>query len=233
MTAAAAPPAARRGQWDERSLLPSYTGARWWLAVALALALSSVGAFIDLQRLDRLGGAFYVCYLLGCVLAVIVVQRKGLFGPMVQPPLVLAGTVPVMVLLTGGASVGGGTAATALAIGTPLINNFPVMAITTVLTLALGGLRLANERPPAPALPLLAQLSEEPADPRPPGPEAAPRTRSYQVERDPVHGADAEPITEPVPRVQHPPPARRPARDGDHPAPQGPQARKRSFRRRA
>jgi hypothetical protein len=38
--------------------------------------------------------------------------------------------------------------ATALAVGTPLINGFPAMAITTGCTLAIGILRLVTQRRP-------------------------------------------------------------------------------------
>jgi hypothetical protein len=39
--------------------------------------------------------------------------------------------------------------ATALAVGTPLINGFPTMAITTGFTLVIGTLRLITQRRPS------------------------------------------------------------------------------------
>jgi len=128
-------------------LYPSLAGMPWWAAIALALGLTAAGALADVQRLDRLGILFQACYCLGCLLAVILVQRKGLFGPMVAPPLILATAVPGVVLLAGSLPAAAGTAATVLAVGTPLINGFPTMAITTGLTLAVGGLRLVTRRP--------------------------------------------------------------------------------------
>jgi hypothetical protein len=39
--------------------------------------------------------------------------------------------------------------ATALAVGTPLINGFPTMAITTGLVLVIGAFRLVTQRRPS------------------------------------------------------------------------------------
>lgn len=146
MTEARDRPAARRGpEWDERSLFSGQAGIPWWAAIALALVITAAGAFLDFERLGRLGLVFQACYFLGCLLAVIAVQRKGLFGPMVQPPLLLALAVPSVVLLTG-FQPSGGLIATALAVGTPLLNGFPTMAITTGVTVSIGAFRLATQR---------------------------------------------------------------------------------------
>jgi hypothetical protein len=130
-------------------LLPDRVGIPWWAAAFCALGLAVIGAFTDLERLNRLGVLFEVCYFLGCLFAVVAVQRKGLFGPMVQPPLILAVTVPGIISAIGSHPTGGGVVATALAVGTPLINGFPAMAITTGVTLTVGILRLIIQRRPA------------------------------------------------------------------------------------
>lgn len=145
MTTTRARRATRRGSWDECSLLPDRLGVRWWAAVGCALWLTALGVFVDLERLNRLGIVFQACYFLGCLLAVAMVQRKELFAPMVQPPLILAVAVPGVVLAAGSLPTGGTIAAT-LAVGTPLINGFPTMAITTGLTLAIGTFRLITQR---------------------------------------------------------------------------------------
>jgi hypothetical protein len=139
---------AQRGSWDERALLPDSVGMPWWAAALCALGLAAIGAFADMERVNRLGMVFEVCYFLGCLLAVILVQRRSLFGPMVQPPLILAVTVPGVILAIGSRPSGASTVTTALTLGTPLINGFPAMAITTGLTLAIGGLRLITQRRP-------------------------------------------------------------------------------------
>ncbi|MGH3990185.1 MAG: DUF6542 domain-containing protein, partial [Pseudonocardiaceae bacterium] len=75
---------------------------------------------------------------------------KGLFGPLVQPPLILAVAVPGVVLAIGSLPTGGGVVAAALTVGTPLINGFPTMAITTGVVLAIGVFRLVTQRRPTP-----------------------------------------------------------------------------------
>jgi Domain of unknown function (DUF6542) len=145
VTATRARRGTQRGPGDECSLLPGHPGLPWWAAVLGALGLTAIGVFIDMERLNRLGVVFQVCYFLGCLLAVVVVQRKGLFGPMVQPPLILAVMVPGVVLVAGSLPADGVLAA-ALAAGTPLINGFPTMAITTALTLTIGTFRLIIQR---------------------------------------------------------------------------------------
>lgn len=147
-TAQARARAARTPPWGGASLVPGRAGVPWWVAVFVALALAAAGVFADLQRIDRLGLVFQACYVLGCLIAIAVVERRGLFAPMIQPPLILAITVPGAVLLTGAPSSGGLTAK-ALAVGTPLINGFPVMAVTTGLTVAVGLLRWLTQRAPA------------------------------------------------------------------------------------
>ncbi|MQA16862.1 MAG: hypothetical protein GEV09_22830 [Pseudonocardiaceae bacterium] len=137
--------------WDDASLLPGRIGIPWWAAVVVALGLTATGVMADLQRINRLGLIFQACYFLGCLLAIVVVRRKELFGPMAQPPLILAFVVPGVVLLAGGAPSGGGIAGRMLAVATPLINGFPTMAITVLLTLAVGTYRLVTQRPPATA----------------------------------------------------------------------------------
>ncbi|MGH3915195.1 MAG: DUF6542 domain-containing protein [Pseudonocardiaceae bacterium] len=184
------PAVRRRGlRWDERSLLRRHAGVQWWLAVCLALAFTTVGAFADIQRINRLGIVFQACYLSGCLLAVTVVQRKGLFGPMVQPPLILALVVPSVVLLAGSVPSGGTTAA-ALAVGTPLLNGFPIMAVTTALTLALGAFRISTQRPPTAQNGSPQSLS----DPERSGQPA--RAAMRRARED-----DVEPLTEPILRV--------------------------------
>jgi hypothetical protein len=112
--------------------------------------MTAAGVFVDLERLNRLGIMFQICYFLGCLLAVVVVQRKGLFAPMAQPPLILAVVVPVVVLAVDSTPIDGGMIAAALTIGTPLINSFPTMAITTGTTLAVGIFLLIIQQRPSP-----------------------------------------------------------------------------------
>jgi hypothetical protein len=133
--------------WDERPVVGSRRGLPWWAAVLVGLGLAVVGALVGKPSQGNIPLIFTVCYIAGAVLAVCAVRRRGLFGPMVMPPLVLAVTVPGVILLTSG-SQGDDMLSKALNIGTPLINGFPTMAITTGITLLIGFVRIFRERDP-------------------------------------------------------------------------------------
>ncbi len=62
------------------------------------------------------------------MLAIVLVQRRDLFVPMIQPPLLLAVSVPVAIAATGSLPASGGLVSSAPAVGAPLINGFPAMA---------------------------------------------------------------------------------------------------------
>jgi hypothetical protein len=111
--------------------------------VLIAALPTAVGIGIDMFLSSKPGMLFTALYVVGCVLAVTLVRRSSVFGAMVQPPLVLAVTMPVIVLITGsGNSTGGGTSSKVLSIASPLINGFPVMACTTALVLGIGLVRM-------------------------------------------------------------------------------------------
>jgi hypothetical protein len=135
--------------WGQRSAFGSARGWPWWAAVLLALGLSIVGAVIDMHLSGGLARVFEGAYFIGCVGAVCLVRRRNLFGPMVQAPLILAVTVPVVVLLTKGVPSGSGTGSKLIALGVPLVTGFPTMAITTGATVLIGGIRFLVQRKPA------------------------------------------------------------------------------------
>lgn len=134
--------------WDERPVFGGMLGLPWWGAILLAVGLAVTGAVLDVRMHNSLGSVFQVAYLLGCVAAICLVRRKNLFGPMVQPPLILGFTVPITVLLYSH-HMTAGLEAKALAIGSPLINGFPAMAVATMLTVIIGVARILLQRPPA------------------------------------------------------------------------------------
>jgi hypothetical protein len=131
----------------ERSLLPTVLGVPPIAAIGVAAVLTAVGVLVDLTRIGGVGTVFTICYITGCVLAVAWVRRSGLFGPMVQPPLLVAAAVPAVVLLAGSPRPGQGVTERLLVIGAPLVNAFPVMAWTTGIAVALGVLRMIVQRP--------------------------------------------------------------------------------------
>lgn len=137
------------GRWPvrERSLVATVLGVPPWAALAVAAVFTVIGVVADLVRVGTLGSVFVVCYLVGCVLAVVWVRRRSLFTPMVQPPLLLAVVVPAVILLGGSPRPGTGISERLLTIGAPLVNSFPAMAWTTAAVVALGVFRLLTQRP--------------------------------------------------------------------------------------
>jgi hypothetical protein len=75
------------------------------------------------------------------------VERRSMFGPIVQPPLILAIVVPLLVMITQG-TPSGGLAAVGLKLGKPLIDGFPAMALTTAFTVILGIVRVMTQKNP-------------------------------------------------------------------------------------
>nr|MBA2309872.1 hypothetical protein [Pseudonocardiales bacterium] len=152
MTSAATdPPVKTGGLWPvlERSIIGTVLGIPAVAAIGIAAAFTALGVFIDLQRVGTLGSIFKICYFTGCVLAIAWVRRRGLFGPMVQPPLLLAVTVPAVVLFGGGPPTGGRFSEQMLFVVLPLINGFPTMAVTTLATVGIAVFRYLTQRPPA------------------------------------------------------------------------------------
>src|SRR5438445_3520420 len=94
--------------WTERPIVGASRGLPWWGAVLLPFALSAIGAVVDIERSKTPGVIFQGVYLVTCVIAVCWVRRRSIFGPTVQPPLILVITVPLVVLLAAGTPEGGG-----------------------------------------------------------------------------------------------------------------------------
>ncbi|MEU6698058.1 DUF6542 domain-containing protein [Pseudonocardia sp. NPDC046786] len=167
------PAAPGRGGWPvrERSLLRPVLGIPPVAAIGLAVAATALGVLVDFLRIGTVGRVFEIAYLLGCVLAVCWVRRRGIFLPAVQPPLLLAVVVPVVAILIGAPS-GGGTAQSVLMAGAPLINAFPAMAVTTLAVLALAAFRLVRQRlgPDDSVGRLRARLGRDPGGHDPDGP---------------------------------------------------------------
>ena len=138
---------------SQRSVLAAVLGLRPVAAIGLGALLTAIGVVVDLTWVGSLGAVFTICYVSGCLLAVAWVRREGLFGPLVQPPLLVAVAVPAVVLLSGSPRPGQGVTERLLVIGAPLVNAFPVMAATTAAVVALGVLRMVLQRPLEPPQP--------------------------------------------------------------------------------
>ncbi len=193
-------PATARWPVLERSVLGTVLGLPGYAAIGIALGFTGLGVFIDLERVSGLGTVFKGCYFVGCVLAVCWVKRRALFGPMVQPPLLLAVAVPGVVLAAGGGGANGGLAARLLAIGTPLLNGFPTMAVTTTVVVAIGVGRYLLQRPLSPP----ERVRDRPADRAPEPVRELPRDREPEqpgpTDRAPqrVRPAAPDPSDEPT-----------------------------------
>lgn len=125
--------------------MPSRHGVPWWGAVLGAFAITGAGIAIDLTLGDTLTKIFLVFYAVGCVAAVLLVAHRGIFAAMVQPPLILAIAVPLVVHGLGTKSTGG-LRNEVITLALPLVNGFPTMALTTVATVALGVTRIVMQR---------------------------------------------------------------------------------------
>ncbi|WP_214364282.1 DUF6542 domain-containing protein [Pseudonocardia sp. H11422] len=132
-------------------------------AVGVGLGFTALGVLIDILRLGTLGVIFQICYFAGCVLAMAWVRRRNLFGPMVQPPLLIAIAVPTVVLLVGTPGPGAGITEKLLVIGAPLINGFPTMAVTTGVVVAIGVARILLQRPGVAGIPATRRPGRRPS----------------------------------------------------------------------
>ncbi|MGV0595954.1 DUF6542 domain-containing protein [Mycolicibacterium porcinum] len=125
---------------DHRSVHPRFAGVPWWGAVLIAITATAIGFAFDAGSGDReLSAVFAVCYSLGCIVAVLLVQQAGLFTAVIQPPLILFVAVPGSYFLFHGGQLGG-VKDLAINCGYPLIERFPLMLFlsATVLLIGLG-----------------------------------------------------------------------------------------------
>lgn len=116
--------------------LPS--GLPWWGATLLAVTATAVGFAYDAGAGNKeLGAVFATFYVLGCLAAVILVRRSGLFTAIIQPPLILFVAVPTSYFLFHGGQLGG-LKDILINCGYPLIERFPLMFFTSAVVLLIG-----------------------------------------------------------------------------------------------
>jgi hypothetical protein len=119
-------------------VLPQIPGIPWWGAIALAVTLTAVGFAYDAGAGTKaLGSAFGVCYVTGCVLAVLAVRQSGLFSAVIQPPLILFVAVPTAYFAFHGSEIKG-IKDLLINCGYPLIERFPLMFLTAATVLLIG-----------------------------------------------------------------------------------------------
>jgi hypothetical protein len=111
----------------------------------IAVVCTAIGFFIDASRGSQLTHLFAAFYIIGCVLAALMVRYRGLFTAMVLPPLLLVIAVPLAYeVLVGRRSTS--MKDIVLNLGIPLVNRFPTMAVGTLVVLAIGAVRVALQR---------------------------------------------------------------------------------------
>ncbi|WP_233442297.1 DUF6542 domain-containing protein [Lentzea atacamensis] len=196
--------------WNYKAIFGSFKGIPWWAAILCALVPAFIGAFIDISSSKTVGWTFNAVFFVGALVAILLVQRRSLFAPMVQPPLVLAATVPLLVMLTGGVQKGG-LAAMAIGLAKPLVDSFPVMAVTTAVTVTLGIIRIVIQKDPN--QPSKDEVREAKAELKSRGkPEARKPTREEPAEDRPRRPRpEGTPARRPRPEGA---PARRPRPEG-------------------
>lgn len=122
----------------QRSALPQIPGIPWWGAVVLAITLTAIGFAYDAgSGTKSLSAAFAVCYVTGCVLAVLAVQQSGLFSAVIQPPLILFVAVPSAYFAFHSSEIAG-IKDILINCGYPLIERFPLMFLTAASVLLIG-----------------------------------------------------------------------------------------------
>ncbi|CCH28144.1 DUF6542 domain-containing protein [Actinosynnema sp. NPDC047251] len=195
-------------RWNDRALFGTFRGLPWWAAVLGTFVLAIVGTYIDVSSTEKtVGWVFAITFFLGAVGAVVFVERRSMFGPVVQPPLVLALVVPLVVVLTQGFP-SGGLAAIGLNLGKPLIDGFPAMAITTACTVILGIVRVTTQKDPN--RPTKDEIREAKVEGR-----AAKRKPAPAEERPKRPRESAARDREPAPRDEDARPRRKPAPAGE------------------
>ncbi|MEV0766353.1 DUF6542 domain-containing protein [Nocardia sp. NPDC050435] len=126
----------------QRSILPSVPGIPAGAAVLIAVACAFLGFLIDANGdMSELTGTFATLYVIGCVIAVLVVRYRGLFSTMVLPPLLMFVAVPLAYQQLSG-STSAGLKDLLLNLAVPLIYRFPTMLLATALVLLIGGARI-------------------------------------------------------------------------------------------
>ena len=188
------PPAEMPGEtsWAERSAFGTTRGVPLWGAILLAVLPTAAGALIDQLAFGRSGLISTICFVVGCLLSVALVHRRSVFGPTVQTPLVVSIVLPLVAVLTD-TSKGGGSAKI-FTIAKPLINNFPMTAVTAILALGIGLLRMFRLQPARDNPAYQRAKRAEPAEGRPrtgprSGPKSGPRSGSPKSGSKPGPGS--------------------------------------------
>lgn len=126
---------------DHRSVHPNVPGVPWWGAVLIAVTAAAVGFAFDAgSGTGELTAVFAGMYVVGCVVAVLVVRQSAVFTAVVQPPVLLFISVPGAYYLFHSSEFGG-LKDVLITCGYPLIVRFPLMVFTSAAVLVIGLIR--------------------------------------------------------------------------------------------
>jgi hypothetical protein len=161
--------------------------------VLLAATAAAVGFAFDAGSGDKtLSIVFSVCYVAGCVLAVLAVRQSGVFSAVIQPPLILFFIVPTAYFVFHGSTFTG-VKDTLINSGYPLIERFPLMFFTSAAVLVIGMVRWYLGMSARRAAPHDADTADATVSTPEPAAEKAPRrARRHTIERPRAGDAAAE-----------------------------------------
>lgn len=151
---------------SHRSIVPNIPGVPWWAAVLIAVGATALGYAFDAGH-KELTHTFAGLYIAGCVAAILAVRQAAVFTAVIQPPLILFGSVPAAYWLFHGGKVDK-FKDLLINCGYPLIERFPLMLGTAGLILLIGLIRWyfgKNSRASAEAPDAAARKSTTPRTP--------------------------------------------------------------------
>jgi hypothetical protein len=125
---------------QRRSVHPNVPGVPWWGAVMIAVTATAIGFAFDAGGGRDLTHVFAALYIVGCIVAVLMVRQSGLFTAVVQPPMILFVSVPGAYFLFHGAKIAG-LKDIVMNCAYPLIERFPLMVLTSSAVLLIGLVR--------------------------------------------------------------------------------------------
>jgi hypothetical protein len=122
---------------QRRSIHPNVPGVPWWGAVLIALTATAIGFAFDAGGGRELTHVFAAMYVIGCIVAVLMVRRSGVFTAVVQPPMILFVAVPGAYFLFHRGDIKS-VKDILINCGYPLIERFPLMVFTSGIVLLIG-----------------------------------------------------------------------------------------------
>ena len=125
---------------QHRSIHPNVPGVPWWGAVMIVVTATAIGFAFDAGGGKELTHVFAALYIIGCIVAVLMVRQSGIFTAVVQPPMILFVSVPGAYFLFHGAKITG-IKDVVINCAYPLIERFPLMLFTSGVVLLIGLIR--------------------------------------------------------------------------------------------